>query len=54
MILYLTKDQIDALNDIKEGRLERMSVPGVWRAYKTECNSFVIEIFQDNIKCLLP
>lgn len=46
MILYLTNDQISALNDIKEGRLERMSVPGVWRAYKTEENSFVIEIFE--------
>lgn len=45
MILYLTDDQVKDLVKISQDRLERMAIPGSWRAYKVE-NAVVIEIFE--------
>lgn len=45
MLFYLTKDQVEELLNISQDRLERMAIPGSWRAYKVE-NAVIIEIFE--------
>lgn len=45
MLFYLTKDQVEDLLNISQGRLERVAIPGSWRAYKVK-DAVVIEIFE--------
>lgn len=35
-----------ALTDLLAGRIERASVPGVWRVYRNEDDSAVLEVFR--------
>lgn len=36
---------IQALSDLLANRIERASVPGVWRVYRNEDGSAVLEVF---------
>lgn len=45
MILHLTAKEVEDLLNISQGRLERVAIPGSWRAYKVK-DAVVIEIFE--------
>lgn len=54
MLFYLTKDQVEDLHKIAQDKLERVAIPGSWRAYKVD-NAVVIEIYnEERPKCLVP
>lgn len=45
--VYSTNDALDeAILDVSAGRQERVATPGLWRVYRSETGSLVIEIFK--------